>query len=120
MEHIQISVDERSVSNKLSLSKVFSSRVWSAAELNLGSPRVYKGSSRCLEYQSSFESKCVCLLGSREKSVLSTGHYVSLISSLLCLEAPKSICKLHRYEPSIRVGCVEDYLWQIHFDIWQN
>ena len=68
MEHVQISMDERSVSNKLSLSRVFSSRVWSAAELNLESPRVYKGSSRCLEYQSSFDSKCVCLLGSRKKS----------------------------------------------------
>ena len=91
MEHVQISMDERSVSNKLSLSRVFSSRVWSAAELNLESPRVYKGSSRCLEYQSSFDSKCVCLLGSRKKSVLSTGHFGSLISSLLCSEAPTSV-----------------------------
>lgn len=108
MEHIQISVDERSVSNKLSLSKVFSPRAWSAAELNLGSPRVYKKSSRCLEYQSSFDSKCVCLLGSRKKSVLSTVQFGSLISSLLCLEAPKSVCKLQRYELSIRVGYVEE------------
>ena len=44
----------------------------------------------------------------KKKSVLSTGHFGSLISSLLCLEAPNSVCKLHRYKLSIRVGYLEE------------
>lgn len=79
------------MSNKLSLSKAFSPRVWSTAEFNLGVPRVYKGNSRCQECQSLFHSKGICALGSRKISVISTGSFGSLFSSLLCLEAPVSV-----------------------------
>lgn len=91
------------MSNKLSLSKAFSPRVWSTAEFNLGAPRVYKGSSRCQECQSLFHSKGICALGSRKISVISTGSFGSLFSSLLCLEAPVSVSYTGATLTSIRM-----------------